>query len=258
MFDMQAIQALALSLIAGLSTLIGAAMVFVSKGKNERLISVSLGFAAGIMISVSTMDLYPNALGMLRQSHDERASVLIAVGFLALGIVLAMLLDMLVPHDEFNGATGEAAHKDLFRVGFVSMLAIGLHNFPEGIATFMAGYDNIALGVSIAIAISLHNIPEGIVVAMPVYFSTGSKRQAFKYTLYSALAEPAGAVLAFLVLRPFINATVMGAVFSGIAGIMIYISVEELIPSSRQYGYDRAALIATLIGFCIMPLSHVI
>lgn len=138
------------------------------------------------------------------------------------------------------------------------MLAIGLHNFPEGIATFMAGYEDITLGISIAVAIALHNIPEGIAVAMPIYFAIGSKSKAVKYTLLSGIAEPIGALLAFLVLRPFINDFVLGVIFCAVAGIMIYISIEELIPSSRQYGHDRAALVATLAGICLMSLTHLI
>ena len=140
----------------------------------------------------------------------------------------------------------------------MSTLAIGLHNFPEGVATFMAGYEDLTLGLSITIAIAMHNIPEGISVAMPVWYATGSRRRAFRYTLLSALAEPVGAVLAFLVLRPFINNLVLGCLFGVVAGIMVYITVEELIPSSRQYGYDRPALWATLLGICLMPLTHLI
>ena len=143
-------------------------------------------------------------------------------------------------------------------VGVVSMIAIGLHNFPEGIATFMAGYKNISLGVSIALAISLHNIPEGIAVAMPIYYATNNKKKAVFYTFLSGIAEPLGALAAFLILRPFINDVVLGAVFAGVAGIMIYITIEELIPSSRQYGHDTAALLATFAGICLMPLSHAI
>ncbi len=255
MMDSRALWALLLATLAGLSTLLGAAIILFTRGKSERLIAISLGFAAGIMISVSTIDLYPNALRLFGQTMTEQRSVLMSVAFLAVGVLIGFLLDLLVPHAEYDEAAGVKPHQDLFRVGFVSMMAIGLHNFPEGIATFMAGYENIALGVSIAVAIALHNIPEGISVAMPVYFATGSRRRAFLYTLYSGIAEPVGALLAFLVLRPFISPAVLAAVFAGISGIMIYLSVEELIPPSRQYGHDRSALVATLLGFLIMPLT---
>jgi ZIP family zinc transporter len=159
-----------------------------------------------------------------------------------------------VPHEESEDDGRE--HKNLFRVGFVSMMAIGLHNFPEGIATFMAGYSNRSLGISIMIAIAMHNIPEGISVAMPVYFATGSKLKALKYTFLSGIAEPVGALLAFILLRPFINDLMMGVIFAIITGVMLYLSIEELIPSSRQYGYKNMALISTFAGIVLMPLSN--
>lgn len=258
MLDDNAIRALILSVAAGMSTLIGAAIVFVSNKKNEKMLAISLGFAAGVMMCVSFTDLFPQSDAMLTVYAGQLWGHLLSVLFLILGMVLAGVLDKLVPHEEYDESTGEKPHKNLFRVGFVSMLAIGLHNFPEGIATFMAGYDDMALGITIAVAITMHNIPEGISVAMPIYYATGSKGKAFKYTFLSGIAEPIGAMLAFLILRPFINDLLMGAIFAVVAGIMLYIAIEELIPSSRQYGYDRHALIATFAGICIMPLSHII
>ena len=258
MFEPAAIRALLLSAAAGFSTLLGAVIVIFSKGKNEKLISASLGFAAGVMISVSFTDLYPNALGLFGETVSEKVSVILAVGFIILGIIIALGIDHFVPHETTAGSAGDKPHKNLYRVGIVSMLAIALHNFPEGMATFMAGYEDLTLGISIAIAIALHNIPEGISVALPVYYATKSRAKAFKYTFLSGVAEPIGALLAFLVLRPFISSFVLASLFSGISGIMIYIAVEELIPSSRQYGHERLALFATLAGICIMPLTHVI
>lgn len=258
MFTDSAVRALLLSLAAGLSTLLGALIIFFTKGKNEKVVTVSLGFAAGVMVSVSFTDLFPTGNEFLIGATGDKLGVLLGVAFLLLGILLAAALDRFVPHQEFDAQAGEKSHHNLFRVGFVSMMAIGLHNFPEGIATFMAGYDNMALGVSIAIAIALHNIPEGISVAMPIYFATGSKSKALKYTFLSGIAEPIGAGLAFLVLRPFISDLLLGALFGVVAGIMLYIAIEELIPSSRQYGHDRAALIATFAGICVMPLTHIL
>lgn len=257
MFDPQALRALLLSTLAGLSTLLGAVVVIFTKGKSEKLISASLGFAAGVMVSVSFTDLYPNAIALFGQTMSDKASILLSVGFLILGLLFALALDSFVPH-ETNEQTGNKEHKDLYRVGFVSMLAILLHNLPEGMATFMAGYEDMTLGISIAVAIAMHNIPEGIAVALPLYYATGKKSVAFKYTFLSGIAEPIGALLAFLVLRPFISPFVLGAIFALISGIMIYISIEELIPSSRQYGHERLALFSTLAGICLMPLTHII
>ena len=258
MFQNPETGALLLAVLAGLSTLLGAIIVFITKRKSEKLITISLGFAAGVMISVSFTDLFPNASTLLQAGAGQRTGVLLSVAALAAGILLASGIDKLVPHDAYDASAGESPHKNLFRVGLVSMLAIGLHNFPEGMATFMAGYESMSLGIPIAIAIALHNIPEGISVAMPIWFASGSRWKALKYTLISGLAEPIGALLAFLVLRPFINDSVLGVMFGLVAGIMVYIAIEELIPSSRQYGFDRAGLIATFLGICIMPLTHLI
>ncbi len=257
MFDRPALLALLLSTVAGLSTLLGAVIVAFTKSKNEKLISVSLGFAAGVMVSVSFTDLYPTAVSLFTEHlGNHKTAIAVTVGFLIAGMLIVHFLDTFVPHEELSAAQGDKPHKDLYRVGIISMLAIGLHNLPEGVATFMAGYDNLTLGISITIAIALHNIPEGIAVALPIYYASGSRKKAFLYTFYSGIAEPIGALLTFLILRPFINPFLMGAVFAIISGIMIHIAVEELIPSSRQYGYERMALVATLIGICLMPLTH--
>ncbi len=258
MFEPAAVRALLLSALAGVTTLLGAVIVIFTKGKNEKLISASLGFAAGVMLSVSFTDLYPNATALFSGATTDRWGIVLTVVFIIVGLAIAIGIDRFVPHDPYDKTTGEKPHKDLYRVGFVSMLAIGLHNFPEGMATFMAGYENLTLGITIAIAIALHNIPEGISVALPVFYATGSRKRAFFYTFLSGIAEPVGALLVFLVLRPFITPFVLGILFAVIVGIMVYIAIEELIPSSRQYGHERLALFATLAGVCIMPLTHVI
>ena len=256
MFDDNSVRALILSFIAGMSTLIGTLVVFIVKQRSEKLVSASLGFAGGVMISVSFTDLLPNANELLQSYSGEKIGIILSTIFLLLGVVIAGGLDRFVPHIEEQQGE-DYKHQTLFRVGFVSTLAIGLHNFPEGIATFMAGYDNLALGLTITLAIAMHNIPEGISVAIPIYFSTGSIGKAFKYTFLSGIAEPIGALLAFLILKPYINDFSLGAIFSVISGIMLYIAIEELIPSSRQYGYIRTALISTFIGIILMPLTHI-
>lgn len=253
-----ALRALALSVGAGLATFIGAFFVFFAKNKSEKVLCISLGFAGGIMLSVSFTDLFPNAEKLLGNAAGYKLGVIFSVLFLSVGVILASLLDRFVPHQEYNEVTGDKPHNNLFKVGFVSMMAIGLHNFPEGVATFMAGYQDMNLGISIAIAIALHNIPEGISVAMPIYFATGSRKKVFKYTILSGITEPLGALLAYLVLKPFINDFILGSIFALVAGIMIYVCIEELLPSSRQYGHNKEALISTLVGICVMPLTHII
>lgn len=252
------IRALTLSVLAGLSTMLGALVIFIYKGKNEKLITASLGFSAGVMLSVSFTDLYPHASSLFTAATGKATGTMLAIAFLVAGILLAVVLDRFVPHEEYDEKTGDKPHANLFRVGFISTLAIGLHNFPEGIATFIAGYKDSALGMSVALAIALHNIPEGLSVAMPVYYATGKRGKALKYCALSGLAEPAGAILAFLVLRPFINDIVLGGIFAFVSGIMIYIAIEELIPSSRQYGHDRLAVFSTIAGICAMLFTHIL
>lgn len=252
------IRALIMATGAGFSTTLGALIIFWPAKNKERLITIALGFAAGVMLCVSFTDLYPTAVEYISRSAGNRGGIAFSVLFLIVGICIASLIDRFVPHQEYDEQEGAKPHQNLFRVGVVSMMAIALHNFPEGIATFMAAYSDATLGISIAIAITLHNIPEGMSVAVPIYYATKSRAKAFKYAFLSGVAEPIGALLAFSLLRPFINDFVMGCVFSAIAGIMLYICIEELIPSSRQYGYDNHALVATLAGICIMPLTHIL
>lgn len=252
--EQEAIRALLLSTLAGFSTMIGTVIIFFSSRKNEKLISASLGFAGGVMISVSFMELLPSAFSYFNSFSNEQFSTVYMVICLIFGVLFASLLDKFIPHEEEKD-THEMKHENLYRVGFVSMLAIGIHNFPEGIATFMAGFDSSSLGMAIAIAIAAHNIPEGITVALPVYFATGSKKKAIYYTFLSSISEPIGAFLAFLVLRPFINDITLGIIFGLISGIMLYIAIEELLPSSRDYGYPRLALWSAFAGICLMPLT---
>lgn len=255
--DQNTIAALIISFVAGISTLFGAIIIFFTKSKSKKLVSCSLGFAAGVMISVSFSDLLPEAQQAIGVYYGEKGAIIYSVIFMTLGLLLALAIDYFVPHEEYDPEKNDKAHPNLYRVGFVSMLAMMLHNFPEGIATFMASYNDPTLGMSIGLAIAFHNIPEGISVAMPICFATKSKLTALKYTFLSGVAEPIGALLAFLVLRPFINEFFLGAIFAVVAGIMIYISFEELIPTSRQYGYSRLALFSAFAGICIMPISGV-
>ena len=254
MIESSALRALILSFMAGMSTLLGALIIFVTNKKSEKLVTISLGFAGGVMISVSFTDLLPNANVLLTQYGGYRFGIVAEVLLLLAGVITAALLDKFVPHEPEEEGDGKK-HENLFRVGFVSTMAIGLHNFPEGIATFMAGYEDMALGISIAAAIAMHNIPEGISVAMPIYFATGNRLKALKYTFLSGIAEPLGALLAFLLLKPYINDFSLGIIFALISGVMLYIAIEELLPSSRQYGYTRESLMAVFCGIALMPLS---
>ncbi|WP_300384918.1 zinc transporter ZupT [Clostridium sp.] len=243
---------LMLSVFAGLSTVLGTFIIFVSSKKSNKLITFSLSFSAGVMISVSLTDLLLSSIENLSKIHGASAGIAFSLLFMLIGGFFAFLIDKLIPDDNIN-----ENNNSLFRVGLVSTVALMIHNFPEGIATFVSGYHNTSLGISIALAISLHNIPEGIAIALPIYYSTKSKLKAFKFTFLSGLAEPLGAFIAFLFLRPYINENVLSIIFSIVAGIMIYISFTELLPKANSYKENYVYITSIFLGLCIIPLSHI-
>lgn len=261
MFDAASTRALLLTLAAALSTLIGACIIFLKNAKSEATIAGALGLSAGVMASVSLTELLVEARDHLSEALGGQWGVLVAVGIMLGGIVLSLVLDRLLHRAEHG--RHHLGHLDcadgrsdaLYHVGFVSMLALMLHNIPEGIATFMAGYDSAALGVTLALAITLHNIPVGVSVALPIYAATGSRKRAFGLTLLSAMAAPVGALIAYMLLRPFITEMVMACMFALIAGILLYITFCEVLPSSRAYGHDKLATCMLFVGLCIMPIT---
>ena len=252
MLEKNIIIPLMLSVFAGLSTVLGAFIIFISNEKNNKLITFSLSFSAAVMISVSLTDLLLSSMETLTKIHGTATGITFSLLFMLIGGLFAFLIDQFIPNDNIKDN-----NKGLFRVGLVSMITLMIHNFPEGIATFVSGYHNTSLGISIALAISLHNIPEGIAIALPIYYSTRSKRKAFRFTLLSGLAEPLGAFLAFLFLRPYINENVLSIIFSIVAGLMIYISFTELLPKANSYKENYVYIASIFLGLCIIPLSHI-
>ncbi|MGL5351846.1 MAG: zinc transporter ZupT [Clostridium sp.] len=257
MFNNQSFIPIVLSVLAGLSTVIGAFIVFFSKSENKKLITFSLSFSAGVMITISFTDLFPQAERTLSKYNGNVSGIFFSLLFLIIGAFIAMLIDSFIPSEDKSNSTNITNDSKLFRVGFVSMIALMLHNFPEGIATYVSAYEDTALGIYIAVAIALHNIPEGISIAMPIYYSTGSKLKAFKYTFYSGIAEPAGAIIAFIFLKPFINEIILSVIFAIVSGIMLYIAFAELIPAARKYGHHKTYLFSLFLGICIIPISHI-
>ncbi len=259
------ILALLLSLFAGLSTGIGGLLVLVLKTTNKKFLSVSLGFSAGIMIFISFVEILPDAKSHLVEGMGAKpGGWLTLVAFFA-GILLIAGIDKLIPSyenphemhriEEADQCKVDPAPHKLIKTTVLTAVAITLHNFPEGMATFISGMNGYKLGIAIAVAVAIHNIPEGIAVAIPAYCATGSRRKAFLYSLISGAAEPVGAVFAFLFLAPFLNSTVMGLLFAGIAGIMVYISFDELLPTAREYGEHHLAIYGLLSGMLVMGIS---
>lgn len=288
--------AMGLTLFAGMATGIGSIIAFTAKRTNYRFLSVATGFSAGVMLYVSFAEILVKGGDSLAERYGEYWSEWINVASFFGGMLLIGLIDTLIPAAENPHEThaeaeilplhnpearppdfavaAVAAHPGagvhdhrrhdhkLMRMGLFTALAIGIHNFPEGLATFLAALKEPKLGIAIAVAIALHNIPEGISVSVPIYYATGNRKKAFIYSLLSGLAEPVGAGVGYLAIRYFmagddgaIPPEIMGILFGGVAGIMVYISLDELLPTSRAYGKGHDSLLGLVAGMLVMALS---
>lgn len=288
--------ALGLTVFAGMATGIGSGIAFFAKRTNYRFLSVSTGFSAGVMIYVSFVEILVKGQEALTTAYGETWGPWVNVASFFAGIALIGLIDRLIPaadnphephtaearaslqaSDDPAGASPVAVHhrqpaaepvseeernSELLRLGLFSALAIGIHNFPEGLATFLAALQDPTLGTAIAVAVALHNIPEGVSVSVPIYYATGDRGKAFLYSVLSGLSEPVGAAIAYVALRLLVGRAggvmppeVMGILFAAVAGIMVYISLDELLPTSRAYGKGHDSLFGLVGGMVVMALS---
>lgn len=257
--------AFSLTLFAGLSTGIGSGISLIAKRTNTGFLTLSLGFSAGVMIYVSFIEIFPKAREELVGDLGEVSGTWLTVIAFFGGMAIIALIDKFIPdienpHEMRNVEDLETGKnldgsKKLMRTGVFTALAIGIHNFPEGLATFTAALKDPNLGIPIAIAIAIHNIPEGIAVAVPVYYATGNKKKAFWLSFLSGLAEPVGALIGFVILMPFMSPVVFGILFAGVAGIMVFISLDELLPSAREYGEHHLSIYGLVAGMIVMAVS---
>ncbi|HHT95344.1 MAG TPA: zinc transporter ZupT [Clostridia bacterium] len=254
--------AFGLTLIAGLSTGIGSLIAFFAKKTNTKFLSTSLGFSAGVMIYVSMVEIFSNASDVLTEVHGEKIGVLYTIIAFFGGMLFIALIDKLIPSEKnphevkMVETEDEEVNKDrLKRTGVLTALAIAIHNFPEGLATFVAALQEPRVAIPIVAAIAIHNIPEGIAVSVPIYYATGSKKKAFLYSFASGLSEPIGALIGYLILMPFMNDTVSGILNAAVAGIMVFISVDELLPSAREYGEHHLSIYGMVAGMAVMAIS---
>jgi zinc transporter, ZIP family len=256
--------AFGLTVFAGLATGVGSVMAFLSKKFNPKFLAGSLGFSAGVMIYVSLVEIFVKAKDSLTASYGEKQGYIFTVIAFFAGIAVIAVIDKLIPSFENPHEIGNikkessdtpGRKQELLRMGLFSALAIAIHNFPEGLATFIGALNDPAMGISIAVAIAIHNIPEGIAVSVPIYYSTKSKKQAFWLSFLSGLAEPVGALLGYFILRSFINDATFGIIFAGVAGIMVYISLDELLPTAEEYGEHHIAIGGLIAGMIVMAIS---
>lgn len=255
--DNNVLSAFALTLMAGMATGIGSIMALFAKRTNTKFLAGSLGFSAGVMIYVSMAEILQKSKNYLIGISGEIHGNYYAVASFFAGILIIGIIDWLIPSTEGDiGNLKEHSKEDtLKRMGFMTALAIGIHNFPEGMATFTSALKDPHLGIAIAIAIAIHNIPEGIATSVPIYFSSGSRKKAFLVSFFSGITEPLGAVLGYLLLRPFFNDMMFGILFGIIAGIMVFISIEELLPMAREYDKSKVTIIGFVVGMVIIALS---
>jgi len=266
--------AFAMTLIAGLSTGFGSLLALSAKKTNTKFLSVSLGFSAGVMLYVSFVEIFPKAETALTADYPTLGPWINVIAFFG-GMFLIALIDKLIPklqnphevssieeleslnlsEEEVEKKKKEVSSKKLLRTGMFTALALAIHNFPEGIATFLAALQDPTIAIPITVAIAIHNIPEGISVYVPIYYSTGSKKKAFCLSFLSGLAEPLGALIGFLILMPFLTPALFGIAFAAVAGIMVFISLDELLPAAREYGETHLAIYGMVAGMIVMALS---
>ncbi|WP_058486624.1 zinc transporter ZupT [Defluviitalea phaphyphila] len=258
------LMAFSLTLFAGLSTGIGSILAFFTKRTNTKFLSVSLGFSAGVMIYVSFVEIFMEAKNSLTLALGNiKGSWLTVIGFFG-GILLIAIIDNFIPSEQnphelckVEDMTNQNCSKNnkLFRMGLLTAISITIHNFPEGLATFTAALKDPSLGIPIAVAIAIHNIPEGIAVSVPIYYATGNRKKAFYYSFLSGLSEPLGALVGYLLLSSIFNDITFGILFASVAGIMVFISLDELLPAAEKYGEHHLSIYGVVCGMIVMAVS---
>ena len=254
-----------LTAFAGLSTGFGSLIALLARGTNKKFLSVSLGFSAGIMIYVSMVELFATARDNLTEAFGARnGTALTAVSFFG-GMFLIALIDKFISEDKNphtfkkkSEYTPSSEKSGLMKTGLFTALALAIHNFPEGMATFISAKQDPSIAIPIVVAIAIHNIPEGIAVSVPIYYATGSKKRAFLYSFLSGLAEPFGALIGYLLLMPFMNDVMYGVLFASVAGIMVFISLDELLPAAREYGEHHLSIYGLIAGMIVIAASLIL
>lgn len=237
-----------ISMLAGLSTLIGCLFIYIKPKNIDKFIGISLSFSATIMILISILELLPEGFFYLNNEYGLLFSILILVSMLLIGYIINIYI---------NKKINKTSNSNLYKVGILSMIALMIHNLPEGILTFLTSTIDLKLGLKLSLAIMMHNIPEGIAIAVPIYYSTNSKYKAIKNTLISGLSEPLGALLAYLFLYRFISNTMISIILLFVAGIMISISINDIFEEARNYS-NKHTIIGFILGLIFILFSQIV
>ncbi|MBD3246017.1 MAG: zinc transporter ZupT [Candidatus Omnitrophica bacterium] len=237
-----------LTCLAGFSTGLGSILAFCVKDFKDSYFRFSLGLSAGAMVYISFVELLSSAVA--------------SVGFLGaniwffIGIFFILLIDFLIPHQYGEERVeGAAPGKKMMNAGMVIALGLAIHNFPEGLAVFMSSLGDIRLGLPLAVAIAIHNIPEGVAVSTPIYYATGSRKKAFWFSFLSGVAEPIGALAGIFLLFPYLNEQIMAYSFAFVAGIMVFIGFDEVLPLCYREEGAHLAISGVILGMAVMALS---
>jgi len=271
--DSTLLLAFGVTLAAGLSTGIGSTLAFFTKTTNKAFFALSMGFSAGVMIYLSFVEIMPKSTAYMATDVSEIEAAAYAAAALIIGMVAMAVIDAMVPSsnphentqieligdDQTQLAILETANnKALLRMGLFVALAIAIHNFPEGLATFLLVLDDPEVGIALAVAVALHNIPEGIAVSVPVYYATKSRSKAFKLSFLSGLAEPAGAVIGYLILAPFLTDFSLGFIFAMVAGVMVFLAIDTLLPTAKNSARGHLTVYGLIAGMAVMATSLVL
>ncbi|RDW16578.1 zinc transporter ZupT [Oceanobacillus arenosus] len=253
------------TLFAGLATGVGSMLAFFAKTTNTKFLSFALGLSAGVMIYVSMVEIFFKAKNSLTGALGETEGYWLTVISFFAGMLVIGLIDKLIPKytnpheikkvEDMETGTKQVQNPELMKMGVFTALALAIHNFPEGIATFVSTLQDPSIGFAIAVAVAIHNIPEGIAVSVPIYYATGDKKKAFRLSFLSGLAEPVGALVAFLFLMPFLSDVMFGVIFAMVAGIMVFISLDELLPAAKKYDEAHLSIYGVMTGMAVMAIS---
>ena len=259
-FENHVVIAFTVTLLAGLATVIGGALVLFFKQPNARLLSFGLAFSAGAMVYISLTEILNKSIDSFSQVFNEQHAFAYGTFSFLLGVIVVLLLDRFVPnpHERLEKNVEQGLNQQqLLRTSLMTLFAITAHNLPEGLATFFATLSSPTLGAPLAVAIAIHNIPEGVAIALPVYMATQSKKLAILASLVSGLAEPFGAVLGYFLLQPYLSANLFGIVFGLIGGVMVYLALDELLPTAKRYAKGHETVYGLVSGMAILASSLV-
>ena len=259
LFSHDVLIALGVCVAAAAATMIGGFSVFSARDSNPRILSFGLAFAGGAMVYISLVEIFWKSLNSFSEIFIDKSAYTYATLAFFAGVLLLVVIDRLIPNPHNKLVTpSDESKSHLKRVGLLAAMAITVHNFPEGMATFFAALEDPVLGGSLAFAIAVHNIPEGVSIAIPVYYATQNKKLTLVACLISAVAEPAGALIGYLILAPFLSPFVFGSVFGVIAGAMVFLAMDELLPTAKRYASGHDAVYGMVIGMACIALSLVL